>query len=271
MHLVIRIEPRVTTRQAWYRRRGIVAFAIVAATTVAARAQPQRPLTLRGHEQFLHLYGPADGTPVIVSSGDGGWIHLGPHVAEWLAARGYSVFGFDAKAYLAGFTAEHSALRPYEEPGDYKVLAGVASAATGRKPILIGVSEGAGLSVLAANDPDTKAAIAGVIAIGLPEVNELGWRWKDSLTYLTHHPPNEPVFSAAGLAGGVAPLPLALVQSTHDEFVPAADTRRIFDRAAAPKQLWVIDASNHRFSDNLTEFDARLLEALEWVQHFQRR
>ena len=36
--------------------------------------------------------------------------------------------------------------------------------ATGKKPILIGVSEGAGQdAVLAATDPDTKAAVTGVI------------------------------------------------------------------------------------------------------------
>jgi fermentation-respiration switch protein FrsA (DUF1100 family) len=154
-----------------------------------------------------------------------------------------------------------------EAPGDYKALAAFAAAATGRRPILIGVSEGAGLSVLAATDPATQAAIGGVIGIGLPDVNELGWRWKDSLTYLTHRPPNEPVFNAVAVVSRVAPLPLALVQSTHDDFVPLADTRRIFDSASAPKRLWIVDAANHRFSDSLPEFDARLLEAVEWVRH----
>jgi fermentation-respiration switch protein FrsA (DUF1100 family) len=75
------------------------------------------------------------------------------------------------------------------------------------------------------------------------------------------------VFNAVAIVGGVAPLPLALVQSTHDDFVPLADTRRIFDRALPPKRLWIVDAANHRFSNSLPEFDARLLEAIEWVRH----
>jgi dipeptidyl aminopeptidase/acylaminoacyl peptidase len=123
--------------------------------------------------------------------------------------------------------------------------------------------------VLAATDTETKAAIAGVIALGLPDRNELGWRWKDALIYLTHRVPNEPTFSAAATVGAIAPLPLALVQSTHDEFVPLSETRRIFDRASSPKQLWIVDASNHRFSSNLPEFDNRLMEALEWIRHNQ--
>jgi alpha-beta hydrolase superfamily lysophospholipase len=251
------------------RCAALAALLIVAAAPTISSAQVTHRLPIRGHDQVLHLYGPPNGSPVIVSSGDGGWIHLGPHVAEMLAARGFFVVGFDVRAYLASFTDEAQVLRPSDEPGDYKALATFASAATGRKPVLIGVSEGAGLSVLAATDSETKAAIAGVIALGLPDRNELGWHWKDALIYLTHRVPNEPTFSASETVGAIAPLPLALVQSTHDEFVPLAETKRIFDRATPPKQLWIVDASNHRFSNNLPEFDSRLMEALEWIRHNQ--
>jgi alpha-beta hydrolase superfamily lysophospholipase len=192
-------------------------------------------------------------------------------VADVLAARGFSVVGFDAKAYLAGFTTDQSALRPSDEPGDYKALVTFASAATGRRPILVGVSEGAGLSVLAATDPETKALIGGIVALGLTDLNELGWRWKDSLIYLTHRAANEATFSAAATVAAVAPLPLAIIQSTHDEFAPLADTQRVFAHASSPKRLWIVEAANHRFSNNLPEFDARLMEAIEWVRHNQPR
>jgi alpha-beta hydrolase superfamily lysophospholipase len=257
----------------WIRRAraGLGVVLVVAAGAGAAGAQSAHRLTIRGHEQLLQLYGPPTGDPVIVSSGDGGWMHLGPHVAELLAARGFFVVGFDAKAYLAGFTTGQATLRTSEEPADYRTLATFASAATGRKPILVGVSEGAGLSVLAATDPETKAIVGGVIGLGLPELNELGWRWKDSLIYLTHRPPNEPAVRATALVAAVAPLPLAIIQSTHDEFVPLADTQRIFAHASSPKRLWIVEAANHRFSNNLPEFDARLMEAIEWVRHNQPR
>jgi alpha-beta hydrolase superfamily lysophospholipase len=247
-------------------RCALFSLLIVIAASGESAAQVTQRLAIRGHDQVLRLYGPRAGAPIIVSSGDGGWIHLGPRVAELLAARGFFVVGFDAKAYLTGFSGEAETLRVADEPADFRTLAAFASAATGRKPILIGVSEGAGLSVLAANDPRTKAAIGGVIALGLPERNELAWRWKDSLTYLTHRVPNEPTFSATAVVSDVAPLPLALVQSTHDDFVPVADARRIFAHASAPKQLWLVEAADHRFSDNLPVFEARLLEAVEWVR-----
>ena len=39
----------------------------------------------------------------------------------------------------------------------------------------------------------------------------------------------------------------------------------MIDAAREPKRLWIVEASDHRFSDNLTEFERRLLEAIAWV------
>ncbi len=137
---------------------------------------------------------------------------------------------------------------------------------SGKKPTLVGVSEGAGLSVLAATDPGTKTLIAGVIGLGLPDLNELGWRWRDSLIYLTHGVPNEPTFSAVAIVKNVAPLPLGAIHSSEDEFVPLSEVQRIIQGAGEPKKLWIVKASDHRFSDNQPEFDRCLMEAIAWVK-----
>jgi hypothetical protein len=108
-----------------------------------------------------------------------------------------------------------------------------------------------------------------VIGIGLPDRNELGWRLRDSLIYLTHGVPNEPTFSAAAVVGKVSPLPLALLHSTHDEFSPLAEAQRLLGLGGDPKRLWVVPASDHRFSDNLSEFDHSLLQAIDWVRQHQ--
>ena len=248
-------------------RTCLVALAICCALAPdrAARAQTTETITIRGHAQSLRLYGTRGGSPVIVSSGDGGWIHLGPHVAEVLGAKGFFVVGFDVKAYLEGFTSGKATLRPEDEPGDYNVLADFAARGTTQKPILIGVSEGAGLSILAATDPHTKRSIAGVLGLGLPDLNELGWRWKDSLIYVTHGVPKEPTFSTAAIIDRVSPTPLGAIHSTQDEFVPLSEVQKVLDAAKEPKKLWIVKASDHRFSDNLAEFDRRLIEAIAWV------
>ena len=132
--------------------------------------------------------------------------------------------------------------------------------------MLVGVSEGAGLSLLAATDARMKTLITGVVGVGMPDINELGWRWQDSAIYLTHKVPNEPTFSTATIAANVTPLPLAAIHSTTDEFVPLRDVQRVVASANEPKRLWIVKASDHRFSNNRDEFDARLLEAIDWVK-----
>jgi fermentation-respiration switch protein FrsA (DUF1100 family) len=247
----------------------VLGVTIVVQASVAAEATTQSTETcmLRGQPQTVRLYGARGaGTPVIVSSGDGGWVHLAPHVAEALAARGYFVVGFDVKAYLESFTSKEQTLRVEDEPGDYRALADFAARGSVSKPILIGVSEGAGLSVLAATDPKTKDAIGGVIGLGLPDLNELGWRWRDSIIYVTHGVPKEPTFSAAALVNRVSPLPLAAIHSTSDEFVPVAAIERMMALAGEPKRLWVLTAADHRFSDKLSELDEQLVQALQWVK-----
>lgn len=242
----------------------VLALAVYVCAT-SADAQTTETLTIRGHAQSLRIYGVRGGPPVIISSGDGGWIHLGPHVAEVLAAKGYFVVGFDTKAYLSSFTSGRTVLRQEDEPGDYKRLADFAARGSTQRPILVGVSEGAGLSVMAATDPVTRAAIAGVLGLGLPDVNELGWRWKDALIYVTHGVPNEPTFRTSTLVSRVAPAPLAAIHSSQDEFVPLREVEQILAAAREPKKLWVVKASDHRFSNNLPDFDRRLVEALAWI------
>ena len=251
---------------AYWRRIAVACGILVTLAVRGTCAQPSDQIILRGHPQRLHVEGPPAGDPIVISSGDGGWIHLAPNVAAFLAQRGYFVVGFDVKEYLSSFTTRDQTLSVNDEPGDYERLAQFATHITGKRPILIGVSEGAGLSVLAATDPQTKLAIRGVITLGLPDLSELGWRWKDALIYLTHRTPSEPTFSVARIIGNVSPVPLAAIHSRHDEFVPLEEAERVINNAREPKRFWIVDASDHRFSDNEAAFQSRLLDALAWVK-----
>lgn len=242
----------------------VVMAAAIWGLGTGAHTESVERIGLRGHTQSLYLSGPRGGTPVIVSSGDGGWIHLAPHVTQLLAARGFFVVGLNVRAYLSSGTT----LRPADEADDFRTLIRFATADSGKKAILIGVSEGAGLSVLAASDGGIKPIIAGVIGLGLPDINELAWRWQDSMIYLTHGVPNEPTFSARAIIGKMTPVPLAAIHSTHDEFVPLSEIHTLMQAAGEPKKLWVVEAVNHRFANNIPEFDRVLLEAVTWInQH----
>jgi dienelactone hydrolase len=251
----------------WGRLAVTLALMLACGVTSGAQAaaETQREVSVRGKKQTLRLFGAETGRPVVVSSGDGGWIHLAPDVTEWLVGQGYFVVGVDSKAYLSSFTSGDKTLTTSDVPADYRVFVDVARAGRERRVLLVGVSLGSGMSVLAASDSARQAALSGVVVLGMPEENELGWRFRDSVIYFTKKTPNEPLFHASDFIPKVAPVPLAGVHSTHDEFVPLDEERRLFALPGAPKRLWVVEAENHRFSGNPQGLRSALAEALAWV------
>ena len=135
---------------------------------------------------------------------------------------------------------------------------------------VMGLSMGSILSLTLASEYPVSGVVlgvvlAGVIALGLPDENELGWRFRDSIIYFTKKTPDEPIFHAAEFIPAVPPIPLAGIHSTHDEFVPVEEARRLFALPGAPRRLWVVEAENHRFSGNAKGFRAALAEALAWI------
>jgi alpha-beta hydrolase superfamily lysophospholipase len=238
-----------------------LAFAL---TLHAQDACTPRDVALRGTPQHVRLCGDPHGTPAIVASGDGGWIRLAPHVAAVLAARGYFVLGFDSRAYLESFTGGPHPLDVNDVAADFRSLIDALSPDR-RKVLLAGVSEGAALAVAAAASDDVKPRVAGVVTMGLGEVNELAWRWRDAVIYLTKGIPNEPAFRSSSFIARVAPAPIALIQSTNDEYVTRAEAARLTELAQEPKRAWAIDASDHAFSDNRAELDRRLADATTWI------
>ena len=56
-----------------------------------------------------------------------------------------------------------------------------------------------------------------------------------------------------------------MLRSTGDEFVTRGESDRLIEAAREPKASWTIPAGDHRFSNNLKEFDAQLLDAIAWI------
>ena len=253
----------------WERRLALFVIgglSVVAPARIHAMTTATVTVAIRGQNQSLRTYGTRGPLMALVASGDGGWIHLGPEMAEFLAAQGYFVVGLDSKAYLASFTDGAKTLTTADVPNDFGTLIDYLRGGGAARVLLVGVSEGAALAVLAAADERVKAKLAGVIGLGLPDQAELGWRFRDSIIYVTKGVPKEPLFSSAAFVAKVAPLPLVAIQSTHDEFVPQADIDRVMASAVEPKRLWMIEAPNHRFGGRATELQQRMLEAIAWIR-----
>ena len=231
-------------------------------------------LILRGQTQYIFYY-PASATSglhpaLLFAPGDGGWRGMAITMAERMAGWGYALYGLDTRQYLESFTGR-SGLKESDVAGDMRRIAEWVSTGKGETVGLVGWSEGAGLMLLAAASQGNERKFSGLVTMGLPDVNALGWSWLDGLTDVIRHTPREPTFSALAYMDRVSPLPLAMIQSSKDEYVPLAEARSLFDRAREPKRFFLIDALNHHFDGNREIFFSKLREALRWINGLQRQ
>ncbi|MGE0882776.1 MAG: alpha/beta hydrolase [Blastocatellales bacterium] len=245
-----------------------VVLAFLFARLTAAQSPGRNLVSLRGQQAEIYYY-PATGQrlnrKVLFAPGDGGWRGWAITIAQQMASWGYDVYGIDTKTYLESFTGK-TTLSENDVMADFRNLALWMTRNSGERVTLVGWSEGAGLSVLAASSPENKRVFNGLITFGLGDENILGWNWKDSLTYITKTKPNQPVFHVSGYMSKIASLPYLMIQSSNDEFVPFDEARNLATLAREPKRVVVIPANNHRFDGNQNEFFRTLREGLQWMK-----
>ena len=202
-----------------------------------------------------------------MGSGDVGWVGLAVSMAGELSAKGYIVIGVNARQYLAAFTSGRNHAQTRDVPGDYRIFADrLKEKQLLVRPVIVsGVSEGAALAVLAASEPGNHTWIDGVVTMGLPATAELAWRWSDLWAAAMKRDADEPFFTVADVLPGVTPVPLYMIQSRKDEYVTPSDYEKFRTVAREPKQLVLIDASNHRFTDRRAELSQAFAAGLEWI------
>jgi alpha-beta hydrolase superfamily lysophospholipase len=253
-----------------------ITIALLAGASRAA-ASTTESISIRGQTITLTIYlaestgkGQQRAAPrgtIFMGSGDVGWVGLAVSMAEELSAQGYTVAGINARQYLSKFTSGKEHLQPADVQADYRAIADRLKALglLTRPVIVSGVSEGAALAVLAASDPRNHAWIDGVITMGLPATAELAWRWTDVGSWITKRDADEPSFRVTDFLAAVAPVPIWMIQSKKDEYVPVADQERFRTVAKEPKRQILIDASNHRFTDRRAELSAAYKAGLDWI------
>lgn len=224
-------------------------------------------VNVRGQMQEIYYY-PAVGSgsraKVLFAPGDGGWRGFAVEIAEHLQRFGYDVYGLDTRHYLQSFTGG-AVLSPRDIASDFRQISNWIRQGGKERVLLAGWSEGAGLGLAAAADPQSKTAFDGMLAIGLTENNILAWRWSDTWAEIAKRLPNEPTFPSSLYIGQVAPLPLFMIASAHDEYITPEATRALYALAQEPKRLAVIDAADHKFGGNTDAFFRTLQEGLAWI------
>ena len=258
-------------------------FVLLCAVPLTAQTtfQPgKNVITLRGQAQRLYFFPGAAIASVqthhriLFAPGDGGWRGFAITMAAQLAAQGNDVYALDTKHYLSSFTHGKSVLTPAAVMSDFHELAArIQSQSSESQPaekiILVGWSTGAGLTVLAAAHED-KTAYEGLIAVSLGKTNILGWRCRDNLTYLTNQLPNEPTYQTENYLPQVTPLPIFVIQSSNDQFIPNEEAEALFIQTRHPKRFTLIHAHDHSFNGKRAEFFTALQQGLHWIAQHNR-
>jgi hypothetical protein len=230
------------------------------------------PATLHHRTLDLHLAqpaAPAPGTPLVIyASGDGGW--FGAAVDMWrdMARDGYVTVGFSSRAFLKIERPRGSIMTPAQVAQEYHTLIEQARRALGipaeTPAILTGWSRGAAFAVLVGSEPSFADHVLGVVAIGLPEDEDLLVHGAEDETDEGTRGTRARPFDNYARIGTLAER-CAVIQATHDNFFPAAAARLRFGPDTGDRRMYAIDAANHRFSGGTAEFFAALRDSLRWI------
>jgi dienelactone hydrolase len=230
--------------------------------------------TLHGRRLDLHVAVPRilarDGLFVIYASGDGGW--FGTAIDQWreIARAGYASVGFSSRAFLRIERPAEASLNSARLAAEYEQIVEDAQRALGwgesPRVILAGWSRGAAFAVLTGTEPPLRGTLAGVVAIGLAEGEDLkidgnGDDTDDGAASTTGR--RWPFDTYARLMQLRAPC--AVIQATHDNYFAAADARRRFGPDTATRRFYQVDAKNHRFAGGTAAFNSALTDALNWI------
>jgi fermentation-respiration switch protein FrsA (DUF1100 family) len=226
--------------------------------------------TERIEVHLVRAAGAASRRPLLLyATGDGGWRSADRGLFQHLARGGYPVAGFSARHYL-----EHLGFRattPAHVAEDYGRLIAFTKHALelpdDTPTVLVGFSRGSGLAVVAAGQPELQRFLGGVLAVALTDEEE----------YVREHGTpagrDRSDVSAREMATlrpydqltRLGRLPVAVIQSTQDSYLPAAQARQLFGPDDDRRRFHSIRAGNHTFAGARDALYEQARVALEWI------
>ncbi len=214
------------------------------------------------------------GMLVVYATGDGGWRGLGDQIFRWISAWNYPVAGFSSKAYLKnlGYVSDTTTTTPRRLVRDFEVIIDSAESALGLPKdtpiVLVGISRGAGLAVVAAGQEELKVRLAGVVAIALTKEEEhvVHYRIRRGGRH-SESPRRELVeIKTYDYLPRLAGIPITVIQSSNDGYLPAAAARNLFGPDTDLRKLLAVQARNHSFSGGCSLLYRDTEDSLAWIE-----
>jgi fermentation-respiration switch protein FrsA (DUF1100 family) len=208
---------------------------------------------------------------VVFATGDGGWRGTSSAVFEHLADDGYAVAGFRAPEIMKPVKESGQRIRIAEATADYAQLFANAKRDLGVPPdaalIVVGFSRGATVVAFTAVSRTLRQGLAGAIAIALTRESDYlkAPEPEDRLPEIRVDKKDRmQLYPALELIGST---PFAVIQSSNDRYVPAAESRELLGPDTPTLRLYEVPARNHRFGGGRAALLTDLDDALRWIEN----
>jgi len=206
---------------------------------------------------------------VVFATGDDGWFGTSRALFSHLADAGYELAGFSAPEALGDIPSSGERVSTARAAQGLKALYARAKQdldlPDSTPIVIVGFSRGASVVAFTAVHPELRGNVKGAVAIALT-------READYL-HATQEERNNGVQVDAEDRIQLYPTlkflgstPLAVIQSTHDSYVPAAESRQLLGPDTSTLRLYTVAADDHGFSDARDKLMQDLDDALHWVE-----
>jgi len=207
---------------------------------------------------------------VIYATGDGGWRGLDEQIFDWISTSDYPVVGFSSKNYLKNLEYVRDTTTPRRLVRDFQTVIRFAEQQLGMpestRIILVGLSRGAGLDIVAAGQGGLKPNLAGVVAIALTKEEEHVVPYPRRTRSQSNQPKREMLkIQTYEYLPRITPVPVVVIQSTHDGYLPADRARALFGPDTEIKKLIPINAKSHSFRGGCLDLHTQIDNALTWM------
>jgi hypothetical protein len=238
-----------------------------------AVVESERAIVLNGYPIKIQLAEPAGNgnRPLLLyATGDGGWRRTDLDTYHELISWGYPVAAFSSPDYLRHLDKGLKTTTPADLADDYRAIIDAAKAqlmlAAGTPVILAGVSRGANLAVVAAGQETLQHELGGVVAVALTNEEE-HVRWYREIRLRPGQPRvNVPVtLQVYEYLPRLGTLPISVVQSTGDKYLPAGAAQELFGPNTDRRQFHAIRSRNHSFSDARATMQTAIQTSLAWI------
>jgi len=205
---------------------------------------------------------------VMFVTGDDGWFGTSRAVFTHLAEQGYTLAGFSSPEALRG-VEDSDRISTARAAQGLKELYSQAKEHLGLPDstpiVMVGFSRGASAVAFTAVHPELRDGVKGAVAIALTREADYLHASEDErrLGIQVDDQDRIQLYSALKLLGSA---PLAVIQSTNDSYVPAAESRQLLGADTSTLRLYQVEAEDHGFSDARDKLMQDLDDALRWIE-----